>query len=56
MKLAPITVWVVDQQTVENRSRINALLQALKTTDTEIRIGVGLGGDSANAGTDVRNS
>ena len=53
MKLTPITMLIIRQKAGQNTLRIRTLLQAFKTTDPQIGIGVGLGRHSANSGADV---
>ena len=55
VKLTPITVLIISKKAGQNALGIRTLLQALKTTNPQIRIGVGLGGDSTNPGADVRH-
>ena len=53
MKLTPFTVLIIRKKAGQNALGIRTLLQALKTTNPQIRICVGLGGDSTNPGADV---
>ena len=55
VKLTPVTVLIIREQAGQNGLSIGTLLQALQATNPQIRIGVGLGGDSTNPGTDVRD-
>jgi hypothetical protein len=53
VKLTPVSVLVIRQQAGQNALGIGTLLKALKTTNPQIRIGVGLGGDGTYTGADV---
>jgi hypothetical protein len=53
MKLTPITMLIIRQKAGQNTLRIRTLLQALKATDPQIGIGVGLRRHSANSGANV---
>jgi len=53
VKLTPVTVLIIRKKAGQNALGIRTLLQALKTTNPQIRIGVGLGGDGTNPGADV---
>ena len=53
VKLTPVSVLVIRQQAGQNALGIGTLLKALKTTNPQIRIGVGLGGDGTNPRADV---
>ena len=53
VKLSPVTVLIIRKKAGQNTLGIRTLLQALKTTNPQIRIGVGLGGDGTNPGADV---
>ena len=53
VKLTPVTVLVIRKKAGENALGIRTLLQALKATNPQIRIGVSLGGDGTNPGADV---
>ena len=55
VKLTPVTVLIIRKKAGQNALGIRTLLQALKATNPQIRIGVGLGGDSTNPGADVRH-
>ena len=55
MKLATVTMGVIAEQCLKHLVSIRTLLQSLETADPEIRIGVGLGGNSTNAGADMGN-
>ena len=55
VKLTPVSVLVIRKKAGQNALGIGTLLQALKATNPQIRIGVGLGGDSTNPGADVRH-
>ena len=48
VKLTPVTVLIIRQKAGQNALGIRTLLQALKATNPQIRIGVGLSGDSTN--------
>ena len=45
VKLTPVTVLIIRKKAVQNALGIRTLLQALKATNPQIGIGVGLGGD-----------
>ena len=53
VKLTPVTVLIICKKAGQNALSIRTLLQALKATNPQIRIGVGLGGDGTNPGADV---
>ena len=53
VKLTPVTVLIIRKKAGQNALGIRTLLQALKATNPQIRIGVGLGGDGTNPGADV---
>ena len=53
VKLTPVTVLIIREQAGQNALSIGTLLQALQATNPQIRIGVGLGGDSTNPRADV---
>ena len=55
VKLTPVTVLIIRKKAGENALGIRTLLQALKATNPQIRIGVSLGGDGTNPGADVRH-
>ena len=55
VKLTPVTVLIIGKQAGQNALGIRTLLQALKATDPQIRIGMSLRGDSTNPGADVRH-
>ena len=55
VKLTPITVLIIRKKAGQNALGIRTLLQALKATNPQIRIGVSLGGDGTNPGADVRH-
>ena len=55
VKLTPVTVLIIRKKAGQNALSIRTLLQALKTTNPQIRIGMSLGGDSTNPGADVRH-
>ena len=55
VKLTPVTVLIIRKKAGQNALGIRTLLQALKATDPQIRIGMSLSGDSTNAGADVRH-
>ena len=55
MKLATVSLVVIAEQCLKDLVGIRTLLQSFKTTDAEIRIGMGLRGDGTNAGADMRN-
>ena len=55
VKLTPVTVLIIGKKAGQNALSIRTLLQALKTTNPQIRIGMSLGGDSTNPGADVRH-
>ena len=60
VKLSPVTVLIIREKAGQNTLGIRTLLQALKTTNPQIGIGMGLGGDStdprANVGHGGSNS
>ena len=55
MKLATVAMGVIAEQCLKHLVGIRTLLQSFETTDSEIRIGVGLGGDGTNARADMGN-
>jgi hypothetical protein len=55
VKLTPVTVLIIRKKAGQNALSIRTLLQALKATNPQIRIGVGLGGNGTNPGADVRH-
>ena len=55
VKLTPVSVLIIGKQAGQNALGIRTLLQALKATNPQIRIGVGLSGDGTNPGADVRH-
>ena len=55
MELTPLPVGVIANQAGQHSIRVSALLQPLQAADSQIGIGVGLGGHSTNAGADMRN-
>ena len=56
MKLSPVTVLIIRQKAGQNALGIRTLLQALKATNPQLRIGMGLGGDSTTPRADVGHS
>ncbi|EAU75265.1 N-carbamoyl-L-amino acid amidohydrolase [Synechococcus sp. RS9916] len=56
VKLTPVTMLIICKEAGQNVVRIRALLQAFKTTNPQVRVGVGLGGDSTNPRADVGHS
>ena len=56
VKLTPVTVLIICKKAGQNALSIRTLLQALKATNPQIRIGMGLGGDSTNTRADVGHS
>ena len=56
VKLTPLTVLIICKKAGQNALSIRTLLQALKATNPQIRIGMGLGGDSTNTRADVGHS
>ena len=56
VKLTPITMLIISKKAGQNTLGIRTLLQALKATNPQIRIGMGLGGDSTNPRADVGHS
>ena len=56
VKLTPVTMRIICQEAGQNVVRIRALLQAFKTTNPQVGVGVSLGGDSTNPRADVGDS
>ena len=54
VKLTTVTVLIICKKAGQNALSIRTLLQALKATNPQIRIGMGLGCDSTNPSADVR--
>ena len=53
VKLTPITVLIIREKAGQNALSIRTLLQTLQATNPQVRIGVGLGGDSTNPRADM---